>query len=1100
MPSINHNLKIYIASFAAIFIIVAVIFGYVISEKLKDNKTSFDLILPATYDQPIKITLGGQELLISPLGNVTAAKAAIDENNSNITRYIDAFKNTDIVQTKSANKLKEDIILKQPGHPAIFEYQINVQPYDIVKEESGNIVFYQKGKAGDELAKLFTIPAPYLIDADGQKSSLLDVETSLSNDGRLALKPSQAWLAQAKYPVTLDPTVEISILNLHSHPQQGENWTVEFTTQGRADLKIIPNDQATIDDDEFVSLSCGGEKRQPQILAGDVIFYPNWSCLETATVIHYTKKAGKHALRFEFGDQVAFAYNSSSHTETLRPNGAGSETMSPSQFPNSTFHWDKVDEVTPDDNTTYVYNENINGGWGRDLYGLPAHTGSGTINSVTVYARLKDDVGSVSSGKISIKTNGTTYDTSAYALTTSWADKSNAWATNPQTTNAWTWDEIDALEAGVSLYYYSSGGPSILGGQPILMADGSQKNIEDVRVGDEIISFNLDSHRPEKDKVVGLGGGPHDDYLVFNGTLKASLNHVIWVNGEYKPAEDIKIGEFLTNSEGQEVEVTQIQYVLEKVDTYDLTVEKNHNFFANNYLVHNLSNSKGMATQVYVVVDYTPVTQINTPLSGRFKDSSLVGYWSFDGANMGTTSATDLSGNSNTGWLNNGVKKVPGINGQALSFDGVNDYVDVSNESNFDFERTQAFSGCAWVNPSNTSDSYHTIISKIDTSVTQIPGWELTLYGGSVSDAVALSLVNDVRSGTRKQILVNTTAGTIVANKWQQICFTYTGSSAASGVILYIDSIPMPLTTVYDSLTASILNNKNARIGGRATRSHRGLIDEVRIYNRALSAAEVQEQYRAGAAEMRVDTSITKAGPQSGLVGNWTFNGPDVNNVANAAYDRSSSYATGTMVNMATSSRYAIGVSGQALSFDGVDDVVSIDDNGTILDFNQTSKYTWSSWIKNASTISGTSCFLSKDASAGKSMGFNLCLNQTGNTADVVICKGNISRTFDCSGGLGLSIPTNEWNNIIITYDGASNWGIYRNGNSMGTTNFAVVSDTSFKYFIGAGVDTNTNGRQVPEYFFKGLLDEVRVYNRALSADEIQVLYQAGLRGAVIKQ
>jgi hypothetical protein len=108
---------------------------------------------------------------------------------------------------------------------------------------------------------------------------------------------------------------DLVIINVQSHPQQGENWEVSFTTNGKADLKIIPIDQATIDDDEFVSLFCDNEERTPQILKGDVIYYPNWECMPTQAglgigkVIHYTKKAGKHILRFEFNNQTALAYN-----------------------------------------------------------------------------------------------------------------------------------------------------------------------------------------------------------------------------------------------------------------------------------------------------------------------------------------------------------------------------------------------------------------------------------------------------------------------------------------------------------------------------------------------------------------------------------------------------------------------------------------------------------------------------------------------------------------------------------------------------------------------------------------------------------------------
>jgi len=46
-------------------------------------------------------------------------------------------------------------------------------------------------------------------------------------------------------------------------------------------------------------------------------------------------------------------------TEILRPNAAGDETTIASQYPDSGAHWDKVDEETPDNDTTYVYEEMI---------------------------------------------------------------------------------------------------------------------------------------------------------------------------------------------------------------------------------------------------------------------------------------------------------------------------------------------------------------------------------------------------------------------------------------------------------------------------------------------------------------------------------------------------------------------------------------------------------------------------------------------------------------------------------------------------------------------------------------------------------------------
>ena len=65
-------------------------------------------------------------------------------------------------------------------------------------------------------------------------------------------------------------------------------------------------------------------------------------------------------------------------------------------------------------------------------------------------------------------------------------------------------------------------------------------------------------------------------------------------------------------------------------------------------------------------------------------------------ANMGTTSALDLSGNKNTGWLIGGAKKATGKVGQGVNFDGTSGSVTVPHSSNFNFSTALSFS--VWVN------------------------------------------------------------------------------------------------------------------------------------------------------------------------------------------------------------------------------------------------------------------------------------------------------------------------------------------------------------------------------------------------------------------
>ncbi|HEY54867.1 MAG TPA: hypothetical protein G4N91_01110 [Dehalococcoidia bacterium] len=137
-------------------------------------------------------------------------------------------------------------------------------------------------------------------------------------------------------------------------------------------------------------------------------------------------------------------------TETLRPNAAGDETSIPSQYPASDNHYDKVDEAEADDDTTYVYT--IGAAYVRDLYNLPASSGSGVINFIKVYFRIKNSVvGYTATGRAAIKSGGTVTDGAEQSVDSSYTTFSQQWDTNPADGEAWEWSDIDALQIGVSI-------------------------------------------------------------------------------------------------------------------------------------------------------------------------------------------------------------------------------------------------------------------------------------------------------------------------------------------------------------------------------------------------------------------------------------------------------------------------------------------------------------------------------------------------------------------------------------------------------------------------------------------------------------------------
>lgn len=113
--------------------------------------------------------------------------------------------------------------------------------------------------------------------------------------------------------------VNLTILNVKSHPAVGGNWVVEFNTAGTADLSIdayasttwVDEGGAPPTDLEFLSVACDGVEQPYVWNASDYVVLENYNCdgltsSESSAVLTY----GGHHLRFIFGDVVAFAHNS----------------------------------------------------------------------------------------------------------------------------------------------------------------------------------------------------------------------------------------------------------------------------------------------------------------------------------------------------------------------------------------------------------------------------------------------------------------------------------------------------------------------------------------------------------------------------------------------------------------------------------------------------------------------------------------------------------------------------------------------------------------------------------------------------------------------
>lgn len=209
-------------------------------------------------------------------------------------------------------------------------------------------------------------------------------------------------------------------------------------------------------------------------------------------------------------------------------------------------------------------------------------------------------------------------------------------------------------------------------------------------------------------------------------------------------------------------------------------------------------------------------------------------------AEQGGNKCYDLSGNRNDGVLTNMANPpsaVSGWDGQGLSFDGVDDYVGMGNV--LDFERTNSFSISAWVKRGSVGTS-QIIASKMLASGTY-RGWMVWFFS---DNTIHFVLRNTLETSHLQAVTANTFTST---TNWYYVTVTYNGNSLASGVNFYVNGVLQTQgTPLYNNLSATTITTANANIGSRndgASNLFNGLIDDIRIYNRALSADEINRQY-----------------------------------------------------------------------------------------------------------------------------------------------------------------------------------------------------------------------------------------------------------------
>ena len=407
------------------------------------------------------------------------------------------------------------------------------------------------------------------------------------------------------------------------------------------------------------------------------------------------------------------------------------------------------------------------------------------------------------------------------------------------------------------------------------------------------------------------------------------------------------------------------------------------------------------------------------------------------------TTWRDLSGNGYNGTLVNGpTYSTDG--GGSISFDGTDDYVSLPINSSFN---TSSITFEVWANLSSTPSRQILMVNWQGNSLEVNANRSVVMYnyssGGQLGAATSASIFN--------------------WGSWTHFLGVYDNSSQS--LKTYINGVLQATSTGVPSTIYSVGVHKIA--GTDYSLGIFGNVASARHYNRALSAAEVLQNYYAG---------LQRLIPTDGLVLSLDTQNTNLYAVSTTtAYDISGNNINGTLTNGV---QYVSDGDG-SWKFDGVDDYINL---GNVINYT-TGDYSVSMWVKIPSSSSAFTTLFSKKGVAAANSGYAMYYN--GSNRKLLWSNGdssNIQEYYTVS-----EIPLDQWINVVcIRNVSASSKGyFYINGVKYGITNNPTGLNVSNNYNLTIGKNS-TGG-----YLFIGNIGGISIYNRALTETEITTIYNA---------
>jgi hypothetical protein len=437
--------------------------------------------------------------------------------------------------------------------------------------------------------------------------------------------------------------------------------------------------------------------------------------------------------------------------------------------------------------------------------------------------------------------------------------------------------------------------------------------------------------------------------------------------------------------------------------------------------------------------------------------NGLIAYYPFDG------NANDASINSNNGIVTGAslTQDRFGKANNAYSFNGGTNYIEVANNSSFNFTNNRMTVSFWIFTAIPTVNNVHTLISKQSSVGANQSGFNIAKEN-SFTYLLIKNGPNSVQGYSR-------ISSSSLLNTWHNLVYV-----SDSGILkAFLDGQLIKT----DTFNAAIgLSNEPMRIGkpiySTVNSEFNGTLDDIGIWNRALTQQEITSIYT-----QNYVAQIPSYIPSNGLVAYYPFNGN--------ANDASGNGNNGTVVG-ATLIPDRFGNVDKAYSF-AVNQYISLNPNiqnnfGTSGSNNVS--FTISCWFRNNDTI-----FTNPSALIGgrNPNGSNFTGLHPWQNTKTVRFYINSDNTFNANLNNIQFSDLDNWNNVVASYTslGSPNLKLYYNGLLVDTltSNFPWIFTSEFN--IGADIF-------YPRYF-NGLIDDIGIWNRALTDQEITSLYNGNI-------